>query len=145
MNDSLFLDWFDAQVQRAPTAPAVVCDGRVLAYGELAEQAAVLAARLRESGTTEGSSVLLHAERSLELIVGMIGILRAGSAFVAIDPINPRARVQQLSRALRPAAAVTTSALAANVEADRLVLLDGGSPRVDKHLAQPAVDPRALA
>ena len=106
--DGLFLDWFHASVASTPDAPAVVCEDVQLTYRELADRSASVAARLN---VHEDACVLLYAERSVELVVGMLGILRAGAAFVPMDPANPTARLRSMAQALKPAAIVRTPEL----------------------------------
>jgi amino acid adenylation domain-containing protein len=83
---------FEAQVRRAPGAPAVTCEGTTLSYGELNRRANQLARRLRELGVGVDERVGLSVARSLDLVVGVLGILKAGGAYVPIDPGYPRER-----------------------------------------------------
>jgi amino acid adenylation domain-containing protein len=87
---------FAAQVERNPTAPAVLCGARQLTYGELAGRAAALARRLRCRGAGIESLVLLSTGRSPELVVGLLGILASGAAYVPIDPDHPEERLRLL-------------------------------------------------
>lgn len=74
------------QVCIRPTAVAVVADGEELSYAQLWARSGALAARLRGARVRRGHLVGLCCERSLELIVGMLGILRSGAAYVPLDP-----------------------------------------------------------
>src|ERR1700738_2591454 len=69
-----------------PDAPAVVADGAELTYAELWTRAGAVAARLRMAGVRRGHLVGLCCERSTERVVGMLGILRSGAAYVPMDP-----------------------------------------------------------
>jgi amino acid adenylation domain-containing protein len=82
-----------AQAERSPEAVAVVFENRALTYSELDRQAAALARRLRALGVGPETRVGLCAERSLELVVGLLGILQAGGAYVPLDPGYPDARL----------------------------------------------------
>ncbi len=82
------------QAARTPDAVAVVATaGRHLSYGELDRRAAGLARRLAAHGVGLDSRVGLHGERSPELVIGALGILRTGAAFVPLDPELPPARL----------------------------------------------------
>lgn len=84
---------FEAQVARTPEAPAIVFGERVWSYSELDAQANALARHLRSRGVAEERFVGVFAERSPELIIGLLGIWKAGGVYVPIDPDYPRERV----------------------------------------------------
>lgn len=81
------------QVRRTPEHAAVVFEGQRLSYGELDRRAGALADRLRAGGAGPEVRIALFMERSLSLIVGILGILKAGAAYVPIDPAYPQARI----------------------------------------------------
>jgi amino acid adenylation domain-containing protein len=82
-----------AQAQRTPEAVAVVYEGAALTYAELGRRARRLAHRLRAEGVEAESLVGVCLERSLELVVSLVGILEAGAAYVPFDPSYPRERL----------------------------------------------------
>ncbi|HEX8361990.1 MAG TPA: condensation domain-containing protein, partial [Longimicrobium sp.] len=82
---------FEAQAERTPHAVAVVCDGVEMTYEELNARANRLAHHLRESGAGEYVAVLMP--RSIDLVVAELGVLKAGAAYVPIDPTFPAERV----------------------------------------------------
>ncbi|HKH48535.1 MAG TPA: amino acid adenylation domain-containing protein, partial [Thermoanaerobaculia bacterium] len=84
---------FEAQVERTPEARAVTCDGTDLTYAELNHRAGQLAQWLRRAGVRPETRVGLRVERSPELIVGMLGIVKAGGAYLPLDPAYPRERL----------------------------------------------------
>ncbi|WP_338552863.1 non-ribosomal peptide synthase/polyketide synthase [Paenibacillus sp. KS-LC4] len=86
----------EEQAQRLPDAVALVFEERQLTYGELNERANRLARTLRSQGVGEERLVALMAERSMEMIVGMLAILKAGGAYVAIDPEYPEERIRYM-------------------------------------------------
>lgn len=129
---------------RLPDRVAVTAAGRSLTYSELDRASARLARRLLRRGVT-GAPVGLHLPRGLHLLVGILGILRAGAAYVPLDPTYPRAHVHGLIASTGITTIVTESALAEDMpgEAD-LVLLDRDED-VDASRALPAVAADDLA
>jgi amino acid adenylation domain-containing protein len=84
---------FEAQAARSPEAPAVTFAGEVLTYAELDRRAGRLARRLAALGVVPESRVGLFLERSADLVVGMLGVWKAGGAWVPLDPAQPEARL----------------------------------------------------
>ncbi|MBN8226492.1 amino acid adenylation domain-containing protein [Corallococcus macrosporus] len=84
---------FEAQVQRTPDAVAVQFQGRSLTYAQLDARANQLAHALRRRGVGPEARVALSVERSLDVAVGLLGILKAGGAWVPVDPLLPRERL----------------------------------------------------
>ena len=87
------LDLFDSQVQSNPEAMALFYEGSSLSYRELWERSNQLANYLQSKGVREGEKIGICIDRSLEMIVGILGILRSGSAYVPIDPSYPSERI----------------------------------------------------
>ncbi|MET0398498.1 MAG: amino acid adenylation domain-containing protein, partial [Longimicrobiaceae bacterium] len=98
-----------AQAARTPDAPAVVHGGRSLTYAALQREAARVAAALRARGVGPGSLVAVCLERSAELAVALLGVLRAGAAFVPLDPAYPRERIARLLAGSGARAVVTAA------------------------------------
>ena len=84
---------FEEQAELAPEAVALVFEGAQLSYGELNARANRLAHRLRAQGVGPETIVGLCVERSFEMIVGLLGVLKAGGAYLPIDPDYPRERI----------------------------------------------------
>ena len=87
---------FERWVTETPDAPAVVAGGRALSYGELGEMAERVAAYLAGSGTARGTAVGVMMDQNLELPAALLGVLKAGCAYVPIDPTYPARRVAQI-------------------------------------------------
>ena len=83
----------EQQVGRTPEAVAVVFGGESLTYRELNARANQLAHHLRTLGVGPDSLVGVCAERSLEMVVGLLGTLKAGGAYVPLDPEYPKDRL----------------------------------------------------
>ncbi len=84
---------FSAQAARTPDSIAVEATEGALTYRQLDERSNQLAWHLRTLGVTPGTRVALCLERGLELPVGLLGILKAGAAFVPLDPASPAERL----------------------------------------------------
>jgi len=85
---------FEAQVDKTPDAVAVVCEEQRLTYRELNSKANQLARRLQKLGIGPAKAVGVCLERSLELIVGLLAILKSGGAYVPLDPSYPKERLR---------------------------------------------------
>ncbi|WP_406443876.1 non-ribosomal peptide synthase/polyketide synthase [Streptomyces sp. NBC_00631] len=101
---------FAEQVGRAPGAVAVVCGGEELSYGELDERASRLAGLLVGRGVGLESVVAIVMERSVDLFVALLGVLKAGGAYLLVDPSYPVERVAFMLADAGPVCVVTTRA-----------------------------------
>ncbi|HEX2187714.1 MAG TPA: condensation domain-containing protein, partial [Longimicrobiaceae bacterium] len=81
------------QARRRPEAPAVVCGDAVLTYADLDARADALAAELRRRGVGPESRAAVRLERTPEMVVAQLAILKAGAAYLPIDPATPAERV----------------------------------------------------
>ncbi|MFG0214768.1 amino acid adenylation domain-containing protein, partial [Brevibacillus porteri] len=79
-------DLFEKRVQQTPDAVAVVYENQSLTYRELDEQITKLAIYLQAEGAGPEATVGICVERSLEMVIGILGILKAGAAYVPLDP-----------------------------------------------------------
>ncbi|WP_373526933.1 amino acid adenylation domain-containing protein [Nostoc sp.] len=84
---------FEAQVERTPDAVAVICKEEELTYRELNQRANQLAHYLQKLGVSSEVLVGICVEPSLDMIVGLLGILKAGSAYLPLDPAYPQQRL----------------------------------------------------
>ncbi|MFI6468630.1 condensation domain-containing protein, partial [Streptomyces sp. NPDC050538] len=91
--DSTVQGLFEAQVVRTPDAAAVVGDGTELTYAELDARANRVAWYLRGVGVGSGSLVAVVMERGVDVLVALLGVLKAGAAYVPVDPQYPMQRV----------------------------------------------------
>ena len=87
------LTLFAAQVARTPDAVALVFEDCYLTYAELNRRTDRLGSYLRHIGTRTDELIGLYIERSLEMVTGLLGILKAGCAYIPLDPSSPKERL----------------------------------------------------
>ncbi len=87
-------EFFESQVAKTPGNLAIENGAEKLSYEELNKRANQLAHYLIDSGVDSGSIVGLLAERSIEMMVALLAILKSGAAYVPIDPKTPASRIQ---------------------------------------------------
>ena len=102
---------FEAHAARDPDAPALIQDGRSLSYGELNRRANRLAHHLIALGLQRDERVAIYMERSFDALIGMLAVLKAGGAFVPLDPAYPRERLHYMLADTAPRAVLTLRAL----------------------------------
>ncbi|WP_219670591.1 non-ribosomal peptide synthetase, partial [Streptomyces bambusae] len=102
---------FAAQAARTPDAPAVVLEDTTLTYRELQHRAGRLAALLARHGAGRGRSVAVALGRSIDTVVSLLAVMKAGAAYVPVDPSYPAERIAYILDDARPALVVTTTAL----------------------------------
>ncbi|MEV6279730.1 non-ribosomal peptide synthase/polyketide synthase [Nocardia sp. NPDC051832] len=91
--DLTLVGMFQARVAAAPDARAVLCGDRAISYRELDARADELASALVSRGAGPGSIVAVAMPRSVELIVALLGVLKAGGGYLPIDPGYPSERL----------------------------------------------------
>ncbi|NIM12786.1 MAG: amino acid adenylation domain-containing protein [Candidatus Aminicenantes bacterium] len=94
--EKTFHELFEEQVEKYPDAAALICENHHMTYGALDQRANQLARQLRARGAAFESIVGLMVNRSLEMIIGIIGILKAGAAYLPIDPYYPVERIKYM-------------------------------------------------
>ena len=126
---------FERHARLQPDAPAVVADGEPLSYGELNRRSGRLAEYLRREGVTVGSRVALCMERSPEMIGAMLGILKAGAAYVPLDPSYPAERLAFLVKEVAAPVILTIAEAAASLPATsaKVICLDRDWPLIEGH------------
>ncbi|HEX6293282.1 MAG TPA: amino acid adenylation domain-containing protein, partial [Herpetosiphonaceae bacterium] len=118
---------FEAQAARTPDASAVTLDGTHLTYADLNRRANQVAHALRRLGVKPETPVGLCMERSPALIVGLLGILKAGGCYVPLDPAYPLERLQFMLRDTGAAVVLTQQRFSAQLAAlpTRQLVIDG--------------------
>ena len=102
---------FELQARRTPDAIAAICGNEICTYRELDARAAALAERLRALGIGPETRVGICLQRSVNMLVAVLGALKAGGAYVPLDPAFPRQRLAMMIEDAGPRAIVTERAL----------------------------------
>lgn len=122
----------ESQAARSPDAMAVVSETEQLSYGELNHRANQLAGWLRANGVAPGHTVALLMERKPSAIVAMLAALKAGAAYLPIDPEYPAERMAYMVSDAKPAVLLSNLGAVANQNhASRDALLSNGLTHLD--------------
>ncbi|MDP6674883.1 MAG: amino acid adenylation domain-containing protein, partial [Gammaproteobacteria bacterium] len=117
---------FESWVDRQPAALAVECEHIRLTYAELDRQANCVAGQLHAFGIEPGAYIAVCLERSVDLLVAVLGVLKAGCAYVPLDAGYPAARLADMFTVVQPRALITqvTAASALSFVSVPTILLD---------------------
>ncbi|MER7417341.1 amino acid adenylation domain-containing protein [Micromonospora peucetia] len=131
----------EEQVRRTPDAIAVVSDERTVRYAELDREANRLAHRLRAAGVDAESVVGVCLHRGVDLVVALLGVLKAGGAYLPVDPDQPADRIRYLLTDSK----ATTVVTGPGVDHGPLAAATGAPIRVDDdHRGLPDGDPEPV-
>ena len=121
---------FAAQAAATPDAVAVRFGDRDMTYAELDARADAVARALREAGAGPGRLVGLYVERTLEMLVGLVGIVKAGAAYVPLDPGFPHDRLAYMVETAQSTVLVTQASLRDRLPAPvpSVVVVDADAP-----------------
>lgn len=110
----IFSDW----VNLTPESPAVRFRGYTLSYAELDRQANRLAHHLRSLGVGPDVVVAVHLERSLEMVIGLLATMKAGGAYLPLDPSHPEERLTFLLGEAHASIVLSTEELSGRLPSD---------------------------
>lgn len=134
---------FEAQVERTPDAIAAVYNEKALTYRNLNDRANQLANYLQKYGVGPETLVGICIERSLDTVLAILGALKAGAAYVPIDPSYPKERLAFIVNDSRVSVLLTRAELAESFSepAVRLICMDAERDAISKEkLAKPRID-----
>src|ERR1044071_2402924 len=129
---------FEAQALRSPASVAVAFEDQTLTYRELNERANALAHHLLNLGVQSETVVGLCVERSIEMLVGILGILKAGAAYLPLDPHYPQKRLALMLADANVGFVVTQEHLASQLpqEGTAIVCLDRDREHIEKEAVE---------
>jgi len=143
---------FERQVHSVPAKQtAVICEGEQITYNELNCRANQLARHLRTLGVGAETLIAICVERSVAMMVGLLGILKAGAAYVPCDPVYPADRISHILEDAAPSILLTQQHLLDQLPAARgytVLCLDRDWPQIVQQSADnpdPLADPENLA
>ena len=117
---------FEEQAERTPDAAAVVCAGTTLTYSELNSRANLVANHLLGLGAKPDDIIGIYTDRSIDMVVGLMGILKAGCAYTPLDPGFPEDRVQFMLQDSNSRILITQNHLRENISGfpGRMICID---------------------
>ena len=136
---------FEDYAERQPDKIALVCGDRRLTYRELNEQANQMAHYLRRMEIGPDTLIGIFLNRSIELVIGILGTLKAGAAYVPYDPTYPKDRLAAMFEDLKPRAVLTNDKMAHRIPDAKVkvIRLDGEADLIARESTEkPAVRPQ---
>lgn len=133
---------FEERVRVDPEATAVVFGAQTLTYGQLNRRANLIAHRLRQCGIQPDMIVAVYVGRSLELLAGLLGVLKAGGAYLPLDPAAPNERLKFIIQDSGASAIVTDcpdDALISTVLVPVIDLSDAATVTSEEYLQDPRI------
>jgi amino acid adenylation domain-containing protein len=126
--EALVHEQFEAQVERTPGAAALVFEDETLSYAELNARANRLAHHLRALGVGPDARVGICTERGFGIVVGVLGVLKTGGAYLPLDPAYPAERLRYMLEDGAPAVLLTEPALRPLFADATLPVVELGAP-----------------
>jgi amino acid adenylation domain-containing protein len=131
---NIISDIFSKQAGRMPKNIALEFQGEQLTYEQLEQKSNQLAHYLIKKGAKVGSMIPICVNRSFDMIIGILGIIKSGATYVPIDPLNPAERIRHIQDELKSVLAVSNAKSSRNVSGD-LVLLDIDWPLISREIS----------
>ena len=124
--DQTIVSLFARRAAEQPAAIAAIHQGRTISYGELEAHSNRLARHIRAVVPEGGQRVAVLVERSLDMLIALLATMKAGHAYVPLDPEHPEARLRQTLETAHPVAIICDSDSSARLagDGDRVVRLD---------------------
>lgn len=138
---------FEEQAERTPDTPAVIFEGRELTYRNLNDRANQLAHYLQQSPLRPDSTVAVFLEQSMDVAVAVLGVLKAGSAYVPLAETLPTDRLRLILDDAQPAVIITTQSLLGKLPQHRakIVCLDSDWKQIESYSRENPVSRTGLA
>lgn len=129
-HDQTFSELFERQVAQTPTATAAIYQEEKITYRQLNAQSNSLAATLIAAGVEPDSVIALFSERSAHFLAAIIGVFKAGGAYLPLDPLHPPQRLAQVLRQSGSPLVLVSRALQPQLTAALAHLSPAAQPRV---------------
>ncbi|KAA0084465.1 non-ribosomal peptide synthetase [Mycolicibacterium sp. P9-64] len=139
--DRTLADAFTAAAHRSPAAVAVTCGQDQISYAELDSRTTAVATTLIDLGVRPESRVAVALPRSIDLIVGLLAVIRAGGTYVPLDIDSPAARLQHILDDSAPVCVLTDRADRVSGSAPTVILHDAALRIVDGSLPATGLTP----
>lgn len=138
-HDVCLHQFFEQQVARTPDAVAVQFEDDTLTYDQLNRRANQLAAYLHKAGVGPEQKVGIYVERTLDTLVGLLGILKAGGCYVPLDPSYPKDRIALMVEDSQVNVLLTQESLLQQVPANhaQIICIDRDWPAIAQESDQP--------
>lgn len=130
--DKTISELFEEQVEKTPENIAVICDNRSLTFKELNEKANSLANFLRNNNVTKNTLVGVMLNRSTELIVAILAVIKSGGAYIPIDPTYPKDRIDYMLSSSNAEILLTSKHLKSNVDFKNKINIDFSNNEIYK-------------
>lgn len=131
--DKTITQLFEEQVEKTPDNIAVVFEDQKLTYRELNERANSLAYYLRDKGIGRNDIVGIMVNRSLEMIVSILGVLKSGACYIPIDPEYPQDRIEYMLNNSNAKILLTFEKLQAKVNFNNKLFVELNNSLYDSH------------
>jgi len=133
-SDKCIHDLFVEQAARTPRSTAVTCGQAQISYADLDSKSDRLAALLESEGVVANDFVAICMDRSIDMIVAILGVLKAGAAYVPLDPNYPSGRLQYMLEDCRPKVLLTQGNLLECVTQSSITVIPiDGLKTIDSH------------
>ncbi|ELR97625.1 non-ribosomal peptide synthetase [Gloeocapsa sp. PCC 73106] len=142
-----FTDLFEEQVNKTPDNIAIAFENHSLTYRELNTKANQLAHYLQHQGVKPETKVGICVQRSLEMVIGLLAILKAGGVYLPLDPTYPKERLNYIIQETRASILLTQSTVS-EIEVENMIYLDRDWETIQREPTQnlaTAVNPQNLA
>ncbi|GFE67456.1 non-ribosomal peptide synthetase [Chroococcus sp. FPU101] len=124
---------FEEQVEKTPDAIAVIFEDQTLTYHQLNQRANQLANYLKSCGVKPDELIGIFLERSLEMIIGLLGILKSGCAYIPLDPNYPKERLDYIIQETQIKVLLTQQDLIQNTYQIPVIFLDQAWEHLSSH------------
>lgn len=133
LKNKTIIDLFEEQVKKTPNNIAVVYEDKKLTYRELNEKANQLTRYIKDNGANKNTIIGIMLPRSLEMIISILAVLKAGSAYLPIDPDYPKDRIEYILSDSKSKILISLSNISCNaIKGCKTINLDEDLQHIEK-------------